>query len=228
MAAINNWRFNPENKKNLFILLGFVMGLSLVYIVLEWSKANKIYAQNPVGWNLNEPVEILPITTSDIPLPPPPPKNVISDIITVVPDDVPIETTVIQKQETTTGGDEKGTVVDINAPVRMTDEIIDALPIVDYADEMPEFNGNVFEYLSKHIRYPQVAVEEGIHGRVYCQFVVNRDGTIVDIKVLTPVHSSLDNEALRVISGMPKWKPGKQNGRTVRVRFILPVNFRLM
>ena len=85
----------------------------------------------------------------------------------------------------------------------------------------------MFKYLSKAIKYPVIAQENGIQGRVVCSFVVNRDGSIVDIQVMRGVDPSLDKEAIRVISEMPKWKPGEQRGKPVRVRFILPVQFRL-
>ncbi|HRR62720.1 MAG TPA: energy transducer TonB, partial [Paludibacteraceae bacterium] len=81
--------------------------------------------------------------------------------------------------------------------------------------------------LSENIRYPVIAQENGIQGRVICQFVVNTDGSIVDIQVVRGVHPSLDEEAVRVIKSMPKWVPGKQRGKPVRVRFTLPINFKL-
>lgn len=228
MAAINNWRFNPENKKNLFILMGFVMGLSFVFIVLEWSKAENMYVKSADDWILVEPVDLPPITTTDVPLPPPPPKIVLSGEYNEIPNDVPLEATQVLRPEPTTGETNHSPVlIEYNGPAP-EDEPTGIPAPLDFADEMPEFYGNVFEYLSKNIHYPPIAQEEGIQGKVYCQFVVNMDGTIVDAKVMTPVHPSLDKEALKVINGMPKWKPGKQKGKAVRVKFILPVNFRLM
>lgn len=82
-------------------------------------------------------------------------------------------------------------------------------------------------FIAKSIKYPVVAQENGIQGRVTCTFVVNRDGTIVDAQVVRGIDPALDKEALRVINSMPKWKPGKQRGKPVRVKFTLPVTFRL-
>ena len=82
-------------------------------------------------------------------------------------------------------------------------------------------------YIAKSIKYPVVAQENGIQGRVTCTFVVNKDGTIVDAQVVRGIDPALDKEALRVINSMPKWKPGKQRGKPVRVKFTLPVTFRL-
>ena len=83
------------------------------------------------------------------------------------------------------------------------------------------------KYLQKNIRYPQICKEQRVQGRVIVQFVVNADSTITDVNVVKPVNPYLDQEALRVVKAMPKWNPGKQRGEPVRVRFTLPVTFRL-
>lgn len=97
-------------------------------------------------------------------------------------------------------------------------------------EEMPQFPGEqeaLMKYLSENVRYPVIAQENGIEGRVICSFVVERDGSITDVQVVRGVDPSLDREAVRVIQSMPKWKPGKQRGKPVRVRFTLPIVFRL-
>ncbi len=98
-------------------------------------------------------------------------------------------------------------------------------------EKMPEFPGGhqaLTKYLDENVKYPAIAQENGIQGRVICQFVVNKDGTITDIEVIrSGGDPSLDQEAVRVIEAMPKWKPGEQRGKTVRVRYTVPVNFRL-
>ena len=103
--------------------------------------------------------------------------------------------------------------------------------IFEVVEQMPEFpNGGMaglMQYLSKNIKYPTIAQENGTQGRVTVQFVVNRDGSIVDAKVLRGVDPYLDKEAIRVISSMPKWKPGMQRGKAVRVKYTVPVMFRL-
>ena len=97
-------------------------------------------------------------------------------------------------------------------------------------EEQPEFPGGMaklMKYFSDNVRYPVVAAENGIQGRVICQFTVWRDGSIRDIVVVRGVDKSLDKEAVRLIENMPKWKPGKQRGKPVRVKYTVPVNFRL-
>ena len=102
--------------------------------------------------------------------------------------------------------------------------------VFDMVEQMPTFPGGQQElmaYLGKNIKYPTIAQENGTQGRVIIQFVVERDGSITDIRVVKSVDPYLDKEALRVVKTMPKWKPGKQRGKPVRCRFTLPVRFRL-
>lgn len=97
----------------------------------------------------------------------------------------------------------------------------------DYTEQMPEFDGDIYRYLSKAVRYPRQAVQAGIEGRVIVHFVVNRDGSIVDVELVRGIGGGCDEEALRVVRGMPAWKPGMHNGKAVRVNYNLPISFRL-
>ena len=102
--------------------------------------------------------------------------------------------------------------------------------VFDVVEQMPQFPGGqqaLFEYLSKNIKYPVIAEENGVQGRVIVTFVVERDGSITDVKVVKSVDPSLDKEAQRVVKAMPHWIPGKQNGSAVRVKYTVPVTFRL-
>ena len=102
--------------------------------------------------------------------------------------------------------------------------------IFTIVEQMPSFPGGdaaLMQYLAKNIKYPAVAEDMGIQGRVICQFVIERDGSVSDVRIARGVDPSLDKEAMRVVSAMPKWIPGRQNGQFVRVKYSLPVNFRL-
>ena len=99
--------------------------------------------------------------------------------------------------------------------------------IVTFAEQMPEFNGDLYKYLSKNIIYPASARELGLSGKVIAAFVVEKDGSISNIEVIRKAGNDFDNEAIRVIKSMPAWKPGKQNGKPVRVKFTLPITFAL-
>lgn len=102
--------------------------------------------------------------------------------------------------------------------------------VYEIVEEMPEFPGGVAkmnEYLSNSIVYPDYAIENNIEGRVVVEFIVNADGTLTNLQIKRSIHESLDNEALRVVKSMPKWKPGKMNGKLVRVKYVLPISFNL-
>lgn len=107
---------------------------------------------------------------------------------------------------------------------------VDINKVYDVVEEMPQFPGGpsaLFEFISRNMQYPVVAEENGVQGRVICTYVIESDGSISDIKVVKSVDPSLDKEAVRVVSYMPKWIPGKQKGIPVRVKYTVPVTFRL-
>ena len=144
----------------------------------------------------------------------------------IVADDADVEETVIASSE------ETGQAVEVKyVPVTVVEEEPEEQTIFEVVEQMPEFpNGGMaglMQFLSKNIKYPTIAQENGTQGRVTVQFVVNKDGSIVDAKVIRGVDPYLDKEALRVIGTMPKWKPGMQRGKPVRVKYTVPVMFRL-
>ena len=133
------------------------------------------------------------------------------------------------------GNSDKGEILQLNQ--RVADEPVkvqEAAPVenkvFDVVEQMPSFPGGqsaLMNYLNSHINYPVVAQENNVQGRVVISFVVERDGSITDVNVAKSVDPSLDREAVRVVKGMPRWIPGKQNGSSVRVKYMLPVQFRL-
>ena len=132
--------------------------------------------------------------------------------------------------------DVKGNDEEAGEVLKAKEVVVDEKPkeeetkVFDVVEQMPQFPGGdaeLMKFLSSHIKYPVVAEENGIQGRVIATFVVERDGSITDVRVVKSVDPSLDKEAIRVLKSMPKWIPGKQNGSAVRVKFTLPVTFRL-
>lgn len=102
--------------------------------------------------------------------------------------------------------------------------------VFDVVEVMPQFPGGqiaMMKYIMENMKYPEQAMKEGIQGRVTVRFIVEKDGSISDVKPVLSVHPLLNKEAVRVVESMPKWTPGKQNGKPVRVRFNLPVMFKL-
>ena len=212
------------------ILMGMIVGLAVLFVGFEWGTKDVqvVSADEGVADIIAE--EEIEITRPENtpPPPPPPPAPAVAEVLTVVEDDVELEQQDIVSSEDDATAAQTETFV---APVvEEEEEEESAQQIFTVVEKQPEFPGGtaeLFKYLNKAIKYPVIAQENGIQGRVVCSFVVNRDGSIVDIQVKRGVDPSLDKEAIRVISEMPKWKPGEQRGKSVRVRFILPVQFRL-
>jgi len=213
-----------EDKKTIYTLMGFIVALSLIYIAFEWTKKEvNIYEDVSLEVISEEEIEIVQ-TAEALPPPPAPEVPEVIEVLNVVEDDVETAEIVIDTE------DDKNKQVVIQAPVQVAVVEEESEVVFMVVESMPAFPGGdaaLFKYLSDNIKYPVIAQESGIQGRVICQFVVNRDGSIVDIEVVRSVDKSLDAEAVRVISKMPKWTPGKQRGKTVRVKYTLPVNFRL-
>lgn len=215
-----------EDKKFLFVLMGLVMVLSLIYIAFEWTdKEVTVYEVIDPDMLAEEEIEIIQ-TAQELPPPPPPPAPEIVEELNIVEDDVVTESVEINTE------DDKDKTVTINAPVTSTGPIVEEEDNVVFqvVEKMPSFPGGdaaLFKFLNENVKYPVIAQENGVQGRVICQFVVNRDGSIVDVEVVRSVDPSLDKEAIRVIKSMPKWSPGQQRGKPVRVKYTLPVNFRL-
>ena len=215
-----------EDKKVIYVLMGFVFVLSVCYVAFEWTEKEVTkYEVADTDFLFEEEVEIQQTTQETTPPPPPPPAAQEVEVLNVVEDDVETESIEINTE------DEKDVEVVIAPPVEAPVEEEEEEVIFMVVETMPEFPGGqqaLFKYLSENVKYPVIAQENGIQGRVICQFVVNKDGAIVDVEVVrSGGDPSLDKEAVRVIKSMPKWNPGKQRGKAVRVKYTVPVNFRL-
>ncbi len=212
-----------EDKKLTYALVGLVFVLSVCYVAFEWTEKEVTkYEVSDMEFAFEEELDIQQTQQETTPPPPPPPVKEV-EVLNVVEDDVETETLQINSED-----NDADTVV-IAPPVQAEEEEEEVVFVI--VETMPEFPGGqqaLFKYLSENVKYPAIAQENGIQGRVICQFVVNKDGAIVDVEVVrSGGDPSLDKEALRVIKSMPKWKPGKQRGKAVRVKYTVPVNFRL-
>ncbi|WP_446785795.1 energy transducer TonB [Macellibacteroides fermentans] len=217
-----------EKGKTTSLLMGMVVGLAILFVAFEWSNRDVKVAQDQGVADViaEEQIEITrPENTP--PPPPPPPAPVVTEVLNVVEDDVDLKQQDIVTSEDNQKAAQTQTYV---APKMVEEEEESSQPIFTVVETMPQFPGGdaaLLQFLAKSIKYPVIAQENGIQGRVICAFVVNRDGTIVDAEVLRGVDPSLDKEALRVINTMPKWSPGKQRGKPVRVKYTVPITFRL-
>ena len=214
-----------EDKKLVYVLMGLVLVLSICYVAFEWTEqeVTKYEVTEDLAF-IDEEIDIQQ-TTQETPPPPPPAPIQEVEVLNVVEDDVEVEEIEINTE------DDKDVEVVIAPPVEVKEEEEEEEVIFMVVESMPEFPGGqqaLFKFLAENVKYPVIAQENGIQGRVICQFVVNRDGSIVDVvAVRSSGDASLDKEAIRVIKSMPKWKPGKQRGKPVRVKYTVPVNFRL-
>lgn len=215
-----------EGKKSTWLLIGYVFILAIIFVAFEWTDRDKQVSTDTGITDVVFEEEIIPITEQDKPQAPPPPEAPkVEEVLQIVENDAKVEETSIQASE------ETGQAVEVKyVPVEVEEEEPEEQQIFQIVEEMPEFPGGMGElmkYLSKNIKYPTISQENGVQGRVSVQFVVNKDGSVVDPVVVRGVDPYLDKEALRVVSSMPKWKPGKQRGKPVRVRYTIPVTFRL-
>jgi len=218
---------NLEVHKGTYILMGFVLGVSLLFFAFEWSTQTSKLDESILVQDVTAEEEI-EITRRDPipPPPPPPPEPETPEIIEVVEEEV--ETTLDIKVEDDQSQRQLQAYVPPPPPKPKQEEVTDEIFVV--VENQPEFPGGntaMMKFLGDNIKYPVIAQENGIQGRVICNFVVEKDGSITDVQVVRGVDPSLDREAMRVIKQMPRWTPGKQRGQAVRVRFTLPVVFRL-
>lgn len=213
-----------ENKKTVFMQIGLVVVLSLVLIAFEWTSTDVNIDQSLMDEDIEVEEEIIPITRQEeVKPPPPPPPPAVADILNIVEDDVELDDE-LEIMDTEMNQDD---MVDFSNMV-MEEETRDAGEIFMIVEEMPEFPGGqeaLQRYLASSVRYPVIAQENGIQGRVYVQFVIDQTGAVTNATILRGVDPSLDREALRVVQAMPKWKPGKQRNRAVRVSYTVPINF---
>lgn len=224
METKKSSRADLENKKNIFFEIGLLVAFATVFLAFEWKSG---YTETSdfitVSWEPEE--EIMVPITQNLPQPPPPPPALLTfNMIDLVEDtftESDVELTDPEDIPNNSPSPFVGNLGDYDD--EETDEVIPFVP----AEDMPQFNGNLKQWLGKNLNYPSIAAEMGVQGKVFVQFVVEKDGSISNIKILRGVDESLNQEAIRVIQSMPKWIPGKQRGKPVRVAYNMPIAFEL-
>ena len=217
-----------NNKKVLFVEIGLVLALLVTIAAFEYNtKEKKESAFADDSAQVIEE-EIVPITQDTPPPPPETPKiPVLSDQIDIVDDNIKVDDNILNLEDDANLGVE---IMDYVEEVQEEAVEEEAIPCA-LVEEKPKFQGgdaNTFsKWVSTHLDYPEIAKENGVSGRVMVQFTVNPNGTVSDVKVLRGVDPSLDKEAVRVIQSSPKWTPGKQRDRAVKVTYQFPVIFQL-
>lgn len=212
-----------EPKKALFTQIGLVVALSLVLIAFEWTTTDVAIGSMQMTEDVAAEEEIIPITRQEEVKPPPPPPPKVSDVLNIVEDDVELD----DELELMDTESNENTVVEFKAIEVQEEEEADA-PVFFIVEEMPVFPGGeeaLRKYIAQSVKYPAIAQENGIQGRVFVAFVVNTKGEVTDVKIARGVDPNLDKEAIRVVTNMPKWSPGKQRGKAVKVSYTVPINF---
>ena len=217
---------NLEKKRGIFLQIGYVIVLGAVLLAFEWgTRPSEVNSLGQLD-DLNVEEEIIPITRQQNEPPPPPPPPQTVEVINIVQDDVEIEDELILDDSEA----DQDTQIDI-VEFDEEEEEVNEQEVFFVVEDMPTFQGQSSDafrvYIQQNLKYPAIAQENGVSGRVFVQFDVDPTGSITNVVVVRGVDPSLDKEAVRVVKSSPKWSPGKQRGRPVRVRFTFPIVFQL-
>ncbi len=220
MEMKKNPKIDLAKKRPMFLSIGLMLSLLLVSSAFEWTSQNEHYYTDEVFnvWD-DEPIEAIATTQA-----PPPKPKVILPVFEEVEDEIELD-----EVEIVMDPDELDEIEIEYFEEPMTVDVADDFP-VNIAEFMPEPVGGMLafqKFLVKNIKYPNQAKRMGIEGRVYVQFVVDKQGNLTEIKTIKGIGAGCDEEAVRVMSLLPKWKAGKQGYKRVAVRMIVPITFRL-
>ncbi len=229
MISYKTQKADLENKKGLFFEIGLVFSLLAIFFALQTKRPTRAPELNFDRSEMKVIQEEI-INTFQTPPPPPPSHTPMQQItmLTIVKNDAEDASSIDIRADV----DQK-TVIPEYVPIErpQEEEAVQEQEIFLVVEEQPSFPGGDaarMKYFAENIHYPVEAREAGIQGTVYVGFVVEPDGSVSNVKVLRGIGGGCDEEALRVVSQMPKWNPGKQRNQPVRVQFTLPVRFTLM
>jgi protein TonB len=215
-----------EHRKGMFLEVGLVVALAVILVAFEWTQGENKDSDTEMVQEIQFEDEMMQITRREEPKPEPKPEQPkVAEVLDIVDDDVQIEDDFDFDMEAT-----DDTEYDFTTMISDDEEEIDEEEVFYIVEDMPTFNGGdpateFRKYIAQNLRYPEIAAENGISGRVIVQFAVNKTGQVEDAVVVRSVDPALDKEAIRVVMASPKWTPGKQRGKAVKVLFTFPINF---
>ena len=214
-------KYDLENYHQLFLNIGLIVALTAVIIAFEWRTYDRGAGMDlgVIEDNFEDLLEIPPTEQ-----PPPPPPVIQQPEIIEVPDEEEIEEEIEIELDVEF---EEELIVEELVFEEPEEEVEEIFTIVEDQPEFPGGIGAFYKYVATNLRYPAQARRMGIAGKVFVQFVVEKDGRLTDVQILKGIGAGCDEEALRVIKKSKAWKPGRQRGRPVKVRMIIPINFRL-
>lgn len=233
MELKKNPKADVGKNSSLYFVIGLAAVLGLVYGAMEWKKYDKSNDYD-ISMNVEDQLDEEVPMTEQIKTPPPPPPPAAPEIIEVVEDEEEVEETVIESTETSQEEEvmevEDVEVEEIDEDISVPFAVIEDVPVFPGCERSSNKKACFQEMMQKHIRknfrYPEIAQEMGVQGRVNVIFVIQKDGSIGNIRMRGP-DKNLEKEALRIIQKLPKMTPGKQRGRAVKVPFSIPITFKL-
>jgi len=214
-----------EWRKPMFIQIGLVISLLIVYMAFEFVGARESDGDVFLGGTIGEEEEKVIQTEQPKDLPPTPPPPMVESLIDIISDDIKVADFIIDVES-----NQDLITEEYIAPIEEKQEVVKEAEIFVVVEVLPEYTGGEearLKFLRDNIVYPKVARETGMEGKVIIAFVVEPDGRLSHFEVVRGAAPALDEEALRVAKLMPKWKAGKQRGKEVRVRYTMPITFTL-
>lgn len=233
MELKKNPKADLRKNSGLYFVIGLALVMLLIWRALEWKTYDEVNEYD-VSLNVEDQLDEEVPMTEQIKTPPPPPPPAAPEVIEVVEDEEEVEETVIESTESS----EEKEVVEVEDVVEVEEEIIEDIPFAviedvpvfpgceSASDKRQCFNEMMQKHIRKNFRYPEIAQEMGVQGRVSVMFTIQKDGSIGNVRMRGP-DKNLEAEAARIIGKLPKMTPGKQRGRAVRVPFSIPINFKL-
>lgn len=225
MEAKKSKKADLENKRGMFLQVGLVAVLAIVLLAFEWTTRPEEDSDEMLVAETTYEVEEMQVTRREEQPKPEPQQQQVTEILNIVEDDVDIEDDFDFDVEA-----DASTEFEFTGFVDDMEEEFEEEEVFYIVEDMPTFNGGdpaieFRKYIAQNLRYPEIAAENGISGRVIVQFAVNKNGRVVDAVVVAGVDPALDKEAIRVVMSSPSWAPGKQRGKAVKVLFTFPINF---
>ncbi|MBW8199499.1 energy transducer TonB [Flagellimonas abyssi] len=233
MEPKKNPKADVGRNSALYFVIGLAAVLALVYGAMEWKKYDKVNDYD-ISMNVEDQLDEEVPMTEQIKTPPPPPPPAAPEVIEVVEDEEEVEETVIESTETSQEEEvieiEEVEVEEVEEDISVPFAVIEDVPVFpgceNAKDKKACFQEQMQAHIRKNFRYPEIAQEMGVQGRVSVIFVIQKDGSIGNIRMRGP-DKNLEAEAMRIIQKLPKMTPGKQRGRPVKVPFSIPITFKL-
>ncbi|SHJ76408.1 outer membrane transport energization protein TonB [Maribacter caenipelagi] len=233
MEPKKNPKADLTKNSSLYFVIGLFVVMLFTFVAFEWKTYDEVNDYD-ISMNVDDLLDEEVPMTEQIKTPPPPPPPAAPEIIEVVEDEEEVEETVIESTETSQEEEivevDDVVVDEIEEDVDVPFAVIEDVPVFpgceNESDKRACFNKMIQKHIGKNFRYPEIAQEMGVQGRVSVMFVIQKDGSIGNVRMRGP-DKNLEKEAARIISKLPKMTPGKQRGRAVRVPFSIPINFKL-